>query len=209
MPPGSPRSSIETANEPLLKPLVDIPRMARIARNMLNDAITAFIEEDAEAARRIAMRDDEVDALYEQVYRELLHLHDGRSVDHQSGHPFALGRSQPRADRRSGHQYLRAGRLCGDGRTHRDQRLDVLTSLATSRSLRNTLTLPRASMSKVAKDKRLTREPRAVAPAPVLGTWVIGIDDGRDEHAKPSPFGSRLYGSEGSRLKTACASSWN
>jgi phosphate transport system protein len=63
---------VDTSSEPLLKPLVDIPRMARIARDMLNDAITAYIEEDAEAARRIAMRDDEVDALYEQVYRELL-----------------------------------------------------------------------------------------------------------------------------------------
>jgi phosphate transport system protein len=63
---------IDTSSEPLLKPLVDIPRMARIGRDMLNDAITAYIEEDAEAARRIAMRDDEVDALYEQIYRELL-----------------------------------------------------------------------------------------------------------------------------------------
>ncbi len=63
---------VDTSSEPLLKPLVDIPRMARIARDMLNDAITAYIEEDAEAARRIAMRDDEVDDLYEQVYRELL-----------------------------------------------------------------------------------------------------------------------------------------
>jgi phosphate transport system protein len=63
---------IDTANEPLLKPLVDIPRMAEIARAMLNDSITAYIEQDAEAARRIAARDDEVDALYEQIYRELL-----------------------------------------------------------------------------------------------------------------------------------------
>jgi phosphate transport system protein len=63
---------IDTSNEPLLKPLVDIPRMAEIARQMLNDSITAYIEGDAEAARRIAERDDEVDALYEQVYRELL-----------------------------------------------------------------------------------------------------------------------------------------
>jgi phosphate transport system protein len=63
---------VETANEPLLKPLVDIPRMAEISRAMLNDAITAYIEEDSEAARRIALADDEVDALYEQVYRELL-----------------------------------------------------------------------------------------------------------------------------------------
>jgi phosphate transport system protein len=63
---------IDTSNEPLLKPLVDIPRMAEIARQMLNDSITAYIEGDAEAARRIAERDDEVDALYEQIYRELL-----------------------------------------------------------------------------------------------------------------------------------------
>jgi phosphate transport system protein len=63
---------IDTASEPLLKPLVDIPRMAEVARAMLNDAITAYIEADTDAARRIAMQDDEVDALYEQIYRELL-----------------------------------------------------------------------------------------------------------------------------------------
>lgn len=63
---------IDTASEPLLKPLVDIPRMAEVARAMLNDAITAYIEADSAAARRIAMQDDEVDALYEQIYRELL-----------------------------------------------------------------------------------------------------------------------------------------
>jgi phosphate transport system protein len=63
---------IDIANEPLLKPLVDIPRMSEIARQMLNDSITAYIEQDAEAARRIAERDDEVDMLYNQVYRELL-----------------------------------------------------------------------------------------------------------------------------------------
>ena len=63
---------IETANEPLLKPLVDIPRMSDLARGMLNDSITAFIEEDAVAAREIAERDDDVDALYDQIFRELL-----------------------------------------------------------------------------------------------------------------------------------------
>ena len=63
---------IETASEPLLKPLVDIPRMAEVARTMLNDSITAYIEGDSDAARRIALQDDEVDALYDQIYRELL-----------------------------------------------------------------------------------------------------------------------------------------
>lgn len=63
---------VDTASEPLLKPLVDIPRMAELARAMLNDSITAYIEGDADAARQCAERDDEVDFLYEQVYRELL-----------------------------------------------------------------------------------------------------------------------------------------
>lgn len=69
---GIARIVVDTADEPLLKPLVDIPRMAAIAREMLDGAITAYIEGDAEAALLIANRDDEVDALYEQIYRELL-----------------------------------------------------------------------------------------------------------------------------------------
>jgi phosphate transport system protein len=63
---------IATADEPLLKPLVDLPRMAELARAMLNDSITAFVEEDEVTARAIVDRDDEVDALYDQIYRELL-----------------------------------------------------------------------------------------------------------------------------------------
>jgi phosphate transport system protein len=63
---------VDTADEPLLKPLVDTPRMADAARSMLADSITAYIAGDAEAARRIAIRDDVVDALYDQIYRELL-----------------------------------------------------------------------------------------------------------------------------------------
>jgi phosphate transport system protein len=63
---------LETADEPLLKPLVDIPRMSELARAMLADSITAFIEGQADAAREIAKRDDDVDQLYDQIYRELL-----------------------------------------------------------------------------------------------------------------------------------------
>lgn len=63
---------IETADEPLLKPLVDIPRMSRAARGMLADAITAYMDRDAGMAREVAIRDDDVDSLYEQIYRELL-----------------------------------------------------------------------------------------------------------------------------------------
>ncbi len=63
---------VQTADEELLKPLVDIPRMAQVAREMLDGAITAFIDGDADAAWGIAARDDEIDTLYEQVYLELL-----------------------------------------------------------------------------------------------------------------------------------------
>ncbi len=63
---------IDTADEPLLKPLVDLPRMTELTRAMLADSITAFIEDDAEAARAVVGRDDEVDELYNQIYRELL-----------------------------------------------------------------------------------------------------------------------------------------
>lgn len=63
---------VETADEALLKPLVDIPRMSVIAREMLSHSITAFVEQDEAQARRVAVRDDEVDDLYDQIYRELL-----------------------------------------------------------------------------------------------------------------------------------------
>jgi phosphate transport system protein len=63
---------IETAEETPLKPLVDIPRASIIAREMLGDAITAFVERDADLARQVAIRDDEVDVLHDQIYRELL-----------------------------------------------------------------------------------------------------------------------------------------
>ncbi|MEA2597023.1 MAG: phosphate transport system protein [Thermomicrobiales bacterium] len=69
---GNAKIVVQTAEEPLLKPLVDIPRMCDLARAMLSDSITAFIEGDADAARSIVGRDDEVDDLYNQIYRELL-----------------------------------------------------------------------------------------------------------------------------------------
>jgi phosphate transport system protein len=69
---GIAKITLQTADQPPLKPLVDIPRMSEIARSMLHDAITAFIDDDQAAARAIVGRDDEVDALYEQIYRELL-----------------------------------------------------------------------------------------------------------------------------------------
>ncbi len=58
--------------QPPLKPLIDIPRMAAIAEKMIRDALDAFVKRDAELARDVLRRDDEVDELKDQVFRELL-----------------------------------------------------------------------------------------------------------------------------------------
>jgi phosphate transport system protein len=64
--------NIRMGDAPLLKPLIDVPRMAEKGADMLHRALTAFINEDIETSRKIPMEDDEVDALYNQVYRELM-----------------------------------------------------------------------------------------------------------------------------------------
>ena len=70
-------------DRPLLKPLIDVPRMAQLCREILRAAVDAFISRDAPAARAVGQRDDEIDQLYEQVYRELLTfmLNDPRTID--------------------------------------------------------------------------------------------------------------------------------
>jgi phosphate transport system protein len=59
-------------DEPPLKPLIDIPRMAEKTTDMLHRSLDALVNHDAETARQIAAEDDEVDDLYDQVFRELL-----------------------------------------------------------------------------------------------------------------------------------------
>jgi len=69
---GNARITILIGAEAPLKPLIDIPRMADLCRELLQAALDAFVAADAESAYRLAYRDDEVDQLYDQVYRELL-----------------------------------------------------------------------------------------------------------------------------------------
>jgi phosphate transport system protein len=69
---GIAKINLMLGEEPLIKPLVDVPRMAEKARDMLHRALEAFIRHDAALARAIPPEDDEVDYLYEQVYRELI-----------------------------------------------------------------------------------------------------------------------------------------
>lgn len=66
------RIVLDLGTQPLLKPLIDIPRMASIAQEMVRDALTALIEEDVSRAKVVHRRDEEVDALYWQIFRELL-----------------------------------------------------------------------------------------------------------------------------------------
>jgi phosphate transport system protein len=75
--------NIRMGGDPPLKPLIDIPRMAQKSSDMLHRALTAFITEDVESARAIPAEDDEVDALYTQVYRELMTfvLADPQNID--------------------------------------------------------------------------------------------------------------------------------
>jgi len=69
---GIAKITLMHGDEPLLKPLVDVPRMAQKAREMLQQALDSFIRRDVEAAKRISAEDDEVDALYDRVYLDLL-----------------------------------------------------------------------------------------------------------------------------------------
>jgi len=64
--------NLRMGEQPLLKPLIDVPRMAQKGVDMLHRALTSFVNEDIETARQIPVEDDEVDALYNQVYRELM-----------------------------------------------------------------------------------------------------------------------------------------
>ncbi len=60
------------ADQPLLKPLIDIPRMEELVQQMLRDAMDAFLRRDAALAEAMAKKDDEIDGLRSQVFRELL-----------------------------------------------------------------------------------------------------------------------------------------
>jgi phosphate transport system protein len=66
------KTTLRIGNEPLIKPLIDIPRMAEITQNMLREALDAYINEDVKLAETLAAKDDIVDSLHAQIIRELL-----------------------------------------------------------------------------------------------------------------------------------------
>jgi phosphate transport system protein len=64
--------ALELNAEPQLKPYIDLPRMAERAQRMVKESLDAFVARDTELARRVCAADEEVDALKEQIFRELL-----------------------------------------------------------------------------------------------------------------------------------------
>jgi phosphate transport system protein len=64
--------TLELNEEPQLKPYLDLPKMAQVTTDMIRDALEAFLRSDDTLATAVTMRDDEVDMLNEQVFRELL-----------------------------------------------------------------------------------------------------------------------------------------
>lgn len=65
-------NTLELLKVPPLKPLIDLPRMAEIAQKMVKDSLDAFIRKDTLLAQSVIEKDDEVDGLKDQVFRELL-----------------------------------------------------------------------------------------------------------------------------------------
>jgi phosphate transport system protein len=74
--------ALNLLKEPPLKPLIDIPRMATIAQNMVKNSIHAFVHHDPELAQQVCASDDEVDLINDQIFRELLTymMEDPRSI---------------------------------------------------------------------------------------------------------------------------------
>jgi phosphate transport system protein len=71
---GIAKTVLRMGNDPLLKPLIDLPRMAQSARDMLKRSLDAFLSRDTAAARAICDEDDTIDHLYKAIFDELLDI---------------------------------------------------------------------------------------------------------------------------------------
>ena len=98
---GIARITLMIGKEPLLKPLIDIPRMAEQARAMLHQSIQAFVKRDVAWAKVIPDQDDVVDVLYNQVYRELMTfvISDPKHIDQANYLLWAAHNLERTADR--------------------------------------------------------------------------------------------------------------
>jgi phosphate transport system protein len=95
---GIAKINLMIGGQPFVKPLIDLPRMAEKAADMLHRALDAFVRRDVDLARAIPEEDSEMDALYNQIYRELLTfiMSDPRNID-QATHLLWVGHNLERA----------------------------------------------------------------------------------------------------------------
>jgi phosphate transport system protein len=98
---GIAKIAVQLGSKPLIKPLVDIPRMAVLASDMLHRALLSFVDRDVETARSIPAEDRQIDDLYDQVYRELMTyvLSDPRNIDGASHLMWVAHNLERTADR--------------------------------------------------------------------------------------------------------------
>lgn len=98
---GIAKISIKLGSKPLIKPPVDIPRMAALASDMLHRSLLSFIDRDVETARSIIAEDCHIDDLYHQMYRELMTyvLSDPSSIDYASHLMWVVHNLERTADR--------------------------------------------------------------------------------------------------------------
>ncbi|EIW00897.1 phosphate signaling complex protein PhoU [Thermoanaerobacter siderophilus] len=77
------KTTLRIAHQKYIKPLIDIPRMAEIVREMVKMSLDSYVRQDLDLARAIGEKDDIVDALYKQIFRELLTymMEDPRNID--------------------------------------------------------------------------------------------------------------------------------
>jgi len=85
--------TLKIGNEPLIKPLIDIPQMAKLSEDMVRKSLDAFMKEDIQLAKEVANDDDGVDELYEIIYIELLGMMIEKSeIIKQATHLLFIGR---------------------------------------------------------------------------------------------------------------------
>lgn len=90
---GIARITKRIAGQPFIKPLVDIPRMAALAQQMVKDGLDSYVRGDVELAKSLKVKDDEVDQIYSQIFRELLTymMEDPKNID-QATHLLFVAR---------------------------------------------------------------------------------------------------------------------
>jgi len=85
--------TLEIGDEPFIKPLIDIPKMAKLTKEMVNKSLDAFVKTDIELAKEVAKDDDEVDMLYEKIYTELINkMIENREIVMQATNLIFIGR---------------------------------------------------------------------------------------------------------------------